>query len=231
MKSRKNQIAILIALILSFVFTTPAATAFIPVTASEKPGSTTNVNLPSIQDFTSQFATGSDKLVTGLYVQGVMAYAVTQQPEGYPAFVSTDAGVVTQFGMASQYGSTGILAHNYLAGADFFNLSVDQIITLVYGSGRMVNYRITAVRHLQALSPTSPYSRFADLDIPGQEYSVTEMFNQIYNQADRLVLQTCIQNGSIDSWGRLFIIAEPLDSSTRAVAGTLCSAGGDRCQR
>lgn len=228
MKLKTTSILLLGAILLSIVFSLPVSAALIPVTAAEKPGSVSSDSLPSIQEFTSQAANGSDSLLTGIYVQDVLAYTVAQQPEGYPAFVSTDATKVTQFGMASQYGSTGILAHNYLAGADFFNLKVEQIITLVYGSGRMANYRITAVRHLQALSPTSPYSRFADLDVPGQEYSVTEMFNQIYNQADRLVLQTCIQNGTVDSWGRLFVIAEPVDSATRAVAGALCT---DRCTR
>lgn len=228
MKIKSSPIILLGIIILSFIVALPASPALIPITAAEKPGSVSSDSIPSIQEFAKQTVTGSDALLTGIYVQDVMAYAVTQQPEGYPAFVSTDATKVTQFGMASQYGTIGILAHNYLAGADFFNLNVDQIITLVYGSGRMANYRVTAVRHLQALSPTSPYSRFADLDAPGQEYSVTELFNQIYNQPGRLVLQTCIQNGNIDSWGRLFVIAEPVDSATRPVAGTLCT---DRCTR
>jgi hypothetical protein len=39
---------------------------------------------------------------------------------------------------------------------------------------------------------------------------VNTVFTKIYAVKDRLVLQTCIAKDGIDSWGRLFVIAEPV---------------------
>ena len=41
--------------------------------------------------------------------------------------------------------------------------------------------------------------------------SVSEVFQQIYTQPDRLVLQTCIEAEGNPSWGIQFTIAAPLE--------------------
>jgi hypothetical protein len=54
--------------------------------------------------------------LVGVYVAGVMALP-SHAAAGFTAsFVSNEKNVLTQFRMASQYGTIGILAHNYLAG-------------------------------------------------------------------------------------------------------------------
>lgn len=136
------------------------------------------------------------------------SYAVVQQPSGYAAYVSTESDKITQFGMASSYGSIGMIAHNNLAGARFSLLQVGDTITLVYGDGSARKFTVTQIKQYQALSPTSPYSQFVSLG-DSSTITATQLFMDTYGQSGRLVLQTCISKDGVSSWGRLFIIASP----------------------
>src|SRR5690606_1529197 len=128
---------------------------------------------------------------------------------GNAAFVSEQPNVVTQFGLASQYGSQGFLAHNYLAGGAFGNIRTGQIITLVYGNGETKEFKVTGTQSYQALSPDSTQSNFVDL-ASGEQLSASTLFHKVYNSKNTLVLQTCIEQDGISTWGRLFITAVPL---------------------
>lgn len=158
-------------------------------------------------EFSSSLITGEKNVVTGVYADEMLAYPVVQQPTGSAAFVSTQDSVVTQFALAAQYGTVGILAHNYLAGSAFFDLSDGQDIYVVYGDGETAHYIISEVRQFQALAPYSPYSEFIDLETNAR-YTSSSLFYEVYSRSDTLVLQTCIAADGIDSWGRLFVIAE-----------------------
>jgi hypothetical protein len=69
---------------------------------------------------------------------------------------------------------------------------------------------VKQILHYQALSPSSPYSDFLDLDDPnGTRISVETLFYKVYTQNGTLVLQTCIEANGNSSWGRLFVIAVP----------------------
>jgi hypothetical protein len=183
-----------------------ATQASIPLTGSGTTRSNLMDGLPTLQEFKASLPTGNQ--IVGLYTAS-FAYPVLQQPKGSPAFVSTEPDKVTQFALASQYGSTGILAHNHLAGAAFSELSTGETITLVYGDGHVQNYKVKAIERFQALTPTSPTSNFLSLDQTPVRYTASGLFDQIYNIPQRLVLQTCIKSNGNPSWGRLFIIAEP----------------------
>lgn len=167
----------------------------------------------SLDDFSRDLVNGNSNQIVGVYAAESFAYPIIQQPASNPGFVSTEEGKVTQFSQAARYGSIGLIAHNTLAGADFSLTEVGDIITLVYGDGTKQQYSVTMIKHFQALSPTSPYSKFVDLDdaTPNVQDVVT-VFNTIYSAKDRLVLQTCIAQDGVDSWGRLFVIAEPLEN-------------------
>lgn len=137
------------------------------------------------------------------------SFSVVQQPSGNASYVSTKSNTATQFSLATQYGSIGLIAHNYLAGKSFFNLSQGQTITLTFSDGTTAKYTVSGIYKYQALSPTSPYSQFVDLNNPDQVLSVDSVFNQIYAVSGRLVLQTCISKNGVSSWGRLFVVANP----------------------
>lgn len=147
--------------------------------------------------------------VQGVFAEGVLAFPVIQQPVGNPAFVSSENDVVTEFSMARDYGTLGLIAHNHLAGAAFAGLIEGQEIVIVKDGGQQSTYRITTIEQYQALSPTSPYSNFINLDDQTQ-LTATQLFEHTYGVEGRLVLQTCIAANGQPSWGRLFIIAEPI---------------------
>ena len=162
-----------------------------------------------LMQFAAGLKKGSGSQVTGVFVDDVMAYQVVQQPSGSAGYVSTDSDVVTQFSTAAKFGTVGILAHNFLAGISFFDLTPDEDVYVVYGDGSTAHYVIKDIRRFQALQPNSPYSSFVDLDT-NVSYSSTNVFYEVYGNSGNLVLQTCIAADGIDSWGRLFVIAEKI---------------------
>jgi len=161
------------------------------------------------RNFISTVYTGQANTITGLYVEGFFAMDVRQQPAGNPGYISPDENTVTEFGMARDYGTIGMLAHNYLAGEAFYSLVAGQVVYLVFGDGSVQPYTIANVLSYQALQPNSPYSNFVNVDNPEEYLTAADLFYSIYGQEDALVLQTCIENQGIDTWGRLFIIAIP----------------------
>jgi len=162
-----------------------------------------------LQEFVNSVADGEAGIIRGIYAEDNFKYPVIQQPSSQPAFVSEHEDMLTEFSLSKKYGVTGMLAHNFLAGLSFFTLETDDILQVVFGDGTIQTYTITEILKYQALSPDSPTSSFLDLD-SGETLTATQLFKRVYTGTHHLTLQTCIQVGSEDSWGRLFLIAEPL---------------------
>jgi hypothetical protein len=198
---------------LALCLSTPAFAfqPIIPVTglAVANPAHTAEKNLMTLQDFADAVKDGHADKIKGLYAADVFSLRVIQQPSGKPGFVSPLEGVATQFGMASNNNVTGILAHNFASGRFFSELEQGSALDVVYGDGSVKEYKVTAVKRFQALSPKSASSDFVDLD-NNEKLSASGLFNKMYTGNHHLTLQTCIQEGTEDSWGRLFIIAEPV---------------------
>lgn len=167
--------------------------------------------LPTLADFIKTVKNGQPQRVVGVYVADVLAFKVIPQPANNPAFVSSKREVVTQFSLAATYSTTALLAHNNLAGALFSKLVTGQEVNIVYGDGTVRAYTVSALRHFQALRPTSVYSNFLDLDNNNQKILNRDIFAQIYTTSDQVVFQTCIAAQGHPSWGRLFVIATPLN--------------------
>ncbi len=185
----------------------------IPISGTANTTSTQPKNvssLPSLSSFIPTIKNGNDRQLVGVFVNRGFALRVVQQPSSNPGYVSSSPEVATQFALATQYGSIGLLAHNTAAGEYFDDLTDGQNITLIYGDGRLKYYRVTQIRRFQALSPTSPYSNFSDLTQPEKILSAETLFYQIYQNDGDLVLQTCIERDGAASWGRLFVIAQPV---------------------
>jgi hypothetical protein len=161
-----------------------------------------------MEDFISTVSTGGSR-ITGVYVADTLAMPVIQQPSGNAGWVSEAEATITQFGIASDYGSTGLLAHNTHAGANFFNLQSGQTVVVVNGKGETQTYQIETVRKFQALQPTSPYSDFIDLET-NERLTATDLFFDVYSGEHHLTFQTCIAKDGDLSWGRLFVIATPI---------------------
>lgn len=165
-------------------------------------------NTISLESFAKTLNQGDASQLVGVYVNNVMAVRVVQQSSA--SYVSSLSGTLTQFGMASQYGSIGLLAHNYLAGASFSKLTSGTEIYLVFGDGSIKKFQVNSIKRYQALSPNDPYSKFVNLDSSENTLSSSEVFNETYADHD-LVLQTCISKNGSSSWGRLFVMASPVD--------------------
>ena len=166
------------------------------------------VTLPDFTEFSKSVENGDKSILRGVYVSGVLATPIVQQPADNSGYVSSTDGVLTQFSLPSQFGNVGLLAHNSLSGKSFFQLEVSQEVRLVYGDGRVEYFIIQRILQYQALQPKSPYSDFRDLS--SDEILTTEqVFRKVYTGDRHVTFQTCIAANGISTWGRIFVIATP----------------------
>lgn len=164
--------------------------------------------LPAFSEFSRAVQNNQSGLLRGVYVSDVLALPILQQPAGNAGYVSFNDGVITQFGMPSQFGNVGLLAHNNLSGKLFSKLAVNQEVRLVYGDGKVEYFVIKDILRYQAFQPTSPFSSFRDL-ATDETLTAEQLFNKVYRGDRHVTFQTCIEANGELSWGRLFVIAEP----------------------
>lgn len=163
------------------------------------------------EGFVDQVTSGRPWQLDGVVVPGKLALPVARQPFGQPGFVDDRYGWITEFSLAANHGVTGLLAHNNRSGRLFFDLAVGDDVALVYGDGSVRTFRVTEIHRYQALDSSNMYSDFIDLDDPTQARQTSDqVFNRFYREPGRLVFQTCISGQGDLSWGRLFVVAEPL---------------------
>jgi len=165
-------------------------------------------DLPLLKDFARLVSNGEADTLRGIYVPGVLASWIVPQPDGETNFVSETENTLTQFGLAARFGSTGLLAHNTLAGRDVSRVKAGQVIYLVYGDGRTESFIVIQTLRFRALDPQDTRSLFFDLD-QSRFLTASQLFLKVYHHPGRVVLQTCIDAEDEPSWGRLFVIAEP----------------------
>jgi hypothetical protein len=166
------------------------------------------LGLPSFSEFSGTVQNNQAGVLRGVYVSNVLALPILQQPAGNAGYVSFNDGVITQFGMASQFGNVGLLAHNNLSGKLFSQLAINQEVRLVYGDGKVEYFVIKDILRYQAFQPTSPFSSFRDL-ATDETLTAEQLFNKVYRGDRHVTFQTCIEANGELSWGRLFVIAEP----------------------
>jgi len=182
----------------------------VPTSASALSNHETQVKIPDFQSFVNSLENGQEGVLRGLYVKNTMALRIAQQPIGDDNFITPVQGYVTEFRMAANQGTIGLLAHNYLAGQSFFQLAPEQEIYLIYGNKETKVFVVTDIQSYQTLSPASPTSDFISLD-SGKRFTASSLFSKIYsNGSGNLILQTCIFADQNMYWGRLFVIAKPI---------------------
>ena len=180
----------------------------LPTPAAAKGGA----ELERSEPLTEEVTDSAEGVLRSVYVPGVLADQVVSQPAHNAAFVSSAENTLTQFSLASEHGSIGLLAHNYLAGRSFSHLEQGHIVNLVYDDGRVEHFIVTRILRLQALEPDDIKGSFIDLE-SGRIFTAAGLFLGTYGQPGRLILQTCIERDGNLSWGRLFVIAEPYDGN------------------
>ena len=198
---------------LSLLLFALAAICLINVHPASAGGST--IHLPGFAEFSRNVQNGQKDVLRGVYVENVLALPVVQQPSGKAISVSNKDGEATQFGMASNFGNIGLLAHNNLAGQFFSQLKPGQEILLIYGDGRVEAFVVKNVLKFQALQPNDPYSTFKNID-KDETFTAGEMFNRVYMGNHHLTFLTCIAADGKSSWGRLFVLAVPRENAQGA---------------
>ena len=166
------------------------------------------VTLPDFTEFSKSVENGDKSILRGVYVSGVLATPIVQQPADNAGYVSSTDGVLTQFSLPSQFGNVGLLAHNSLSGKFFFQLEVGQEVRLVYGDGKVEYFIIQRILQYQALQPKSPYSDFRDLS-SNEILTAEQVFRKVYTGNRHATFRTCIAANGISTWGRIFVIATP----------------------
>jgi hypothetical protein len=159
-------------------------------------------------EFIYQVVNGQPGLLTGVYVEDVLALPIIQQPERNYMFVSEEWGVITQFQSATRRGVTGLLAHNYLSGDLFFGLQIGHPVRLVYGDGTIREYIVEDIQSYEKLDKRSNNSDYLNV-ATGERLTTQQLFAIMYSGEDKVTFQTCIKQGSDWSWGRIFITAKP----------------------
>ena len=197
-----------------FGFTNKQVIGTIPISGNQKPSISVSVieqsTLSSLNDFVDSVKDGDKNTIRGVYIADIFALRVVEQPANNPNFVSTIEGETTQFSLAKKYSTIGFLAHNFASGKYFFNLNLGNVVQVIYGDGRIEQFQIIRIFQFQALQPDSPKSQFVDLQ-SGEKLSPTQLFKKVYTGNKHITFQTCIKKDDMDSWGRLFLIAIPLE--------------------
>ena len=165
--------------------------------------------VPPLEDFVEKVANGDPTLMVGIYSEGLFADVITHQPAGNFGYVDAKPGDVTLFHLAEENKTLGLLAHNYLAGHDFFKLEIGDEIHLILGDGSTLPFRVAELHQFQALQPNDAHSQFLNLETGVKEDS-SQVFQEMYDREYQMVLQTCIDKDGNSEWGRLFVISEPI---------------------
>jgi len=122
--------------------------------------------------------------------------------------VSTKENVITLWNFDKMAEETlGFIAHDYLAGKHFGELSIEDVIELEVEDMRAL-FKVINILNLYTIDNLNIYSDFFDSD--GNTWTNSETFYKVYGRTDgvdRIILQTCTidENGNE---GRRFITAE-----------------------
>ena len=166
---------------------------------------------PEFARFIKQVADGQAKFVRGVFVEGILALRVVQQPTKDWAYVSGVLGNATEFQNAADNGVIGLLAHNYLSGKLFYHLKMGDQIGVVYGDGSVKNYRVSGSFQYQKLDPNDLSSKMVDLST---DITMTsgQVFEKFYAGSDHVTFQTCLEKNGVSTWGLYFVVAQPVNA-------------------
>lgn len=166
------------------------------------------INLPSLNEFIASVSDGQAGIVRGLYIPGLIALKIVQQPEGQIDFISYEEDSATQFQSPSHFGVIGLLAHNFLSGRFFFQIEPGQVLTIVYGDGRIEEFKVDDIHDYQRLTELDLHSDFQDLNTQ-KTVTADQVFQQYYQGQRHLTLQTCLESEGNWNWGIRMITAYP----------------------
>lgn len=161
------------------------------------------------RQFAEMVMNGNAEQVRGIFVDGLMALPVVQQPTGEAAYVAGQMDVVTQFQTAAEHNVIGLLAHNYLSGSLFYQLAEGEEVRIVFGDGSYQRYRVSGSYTFQKLQPSNLRSDLVDMSTE-EVLTTNQVFNRFYNGEHHVTFQTCLEEGGLSNWGLTFVVADPI---------------------
>lgn len=121
-------------------------------------------------------------------------------------FVSETEGIVTLFEAAWRDGSMGFLAHNYLAGYEFYGVEVGDLLRVRLADGSVERF---AVREVAVFLAVEPGAEWTDVvDESGRRLTQEQVYELMYEREGWTILQTCV-GGVYEGWW--FAAAEPVE--------------------
>lgn len=166
------------------------------------------------RQFAELVINGNAEQVRGVFVAGLMALPVVQQPAGEATYVAGQMDIVTQFQSAAERDVIGLLAHNYLSGSLFYQLRKGEEVRIVFGDGSYQRYQVSGSYAFQKLKPGSLQSDLVDMSTE-EVLTTNQVFNRFYNGDHHVTFQTCLEEEGLSNWGLTFVVAEPLISDIR----------------
>ncbi len=163
---------------------------------------------PAPQDFGAEFLQKHLPKASQVSAEGGFSLPVIQQPPDNPVYVSNKPDLITQFSTPAENGVTGLLAHNYRSGKEFYKLTIGQRVTVRYDKGVTRHYRVVSINRFQKLDRSSIFSDLIDLTT-AKRMTSTELFNRFYRGPHHVTFQTCLEGDGHPDWGLYFVVAEP----------------------
>jgi hypothetical protein len=164
--------------------------------------------------FVKEIEDGTE-FVRGVYIKNILALHIVQQPKHKNTDVTLIPGAVSQFRLAEEVGSIGLLGRSESVGKNFLKISKGEEVIVINGKGKTTTYKVSEILKFKAFEPDNPSSNFVQLDednkpIKGTYINANNLFQKIYSaRNNRLVLQTCFDRDE----GRIFFIAKKVEET------------------
>jgi hypothetical protein len=185
-----------------------------PTLAPAEAPATLSPNSPGLSDFTQSIVHSEPGQVTAVFAAEIFDLLVEQQPPNHSMYVTEKEGYATQFSRPARYDVIGLLAHNTHSGILFYGLDIGHEVYVIMGDGQVLRYEVATISDFQKLQPGNSRSDYVDLE-SGLRMSTDEVFNRFYKNGPHLTLQTCLEREQNKSWGVRFIVALPLEMTSR----------------
>jgi hypothetical protein len=173
------------------------------------PTPTPEATFPTLDEFIASIASGQSSAWRGLYATEKFIARIVQQPPNNYSYISSENEVLTQY-MLAEEDVVGLLAHNTHAGQYYFLISLGDQFYLVSDDAKTQLYQVQQIDRYQALQPSSNISDYKNLET-GEILTTAQIFARYYMGDPHVTLQTCIAQNGQANWGRLFILALPVE--------------------
>jgi hypothetical protein len=204
---------VLLAALPLIVFSLLAQHELLPFTGSPNGGRLPDLlpsdETPSLAVFRSSVMNGTKGELTGVWVEGLLAYEVIR---GDGLSVPQDLNTASIYGWAAKRGVTAVMIHNDMGGTALYELKAGTQIAAVYGDGQVVWYVSRGITAYEAQSYSAdgfqgPF-RSWDCIRCSFDYSVEDIQQAHYTGTPHLAFQTCLEGSG--RMGFIVVEADPI---------------------